>query len=86
MRTTVNLDDDLLAEVEALSGIHDRSRLLREALIGMRHRLASERLAMLGGSESGIVAPPRRREPITAVAEPAPAPYRAARRGKTKAG
>lgn len=84
MRTTVNLDDDLLAEVEALSGIHDRSRLLREALLGLRHRIASERLAMLGGSEPGIVAPPRRRESAMA-AEPSPAPYRTSRRGKAQA-
>ena len=86
MRTTVNLDDDLLAEVEALSGIRDRTRLLREALLGMRHRLASERLARLGGSEPGIVTPPRRRAQANTLAEPAAAPYRAAPRGKTKAG
>lgn len=61
MRTTVTLDDDLLADVEQLSGIRDRSQLLREALLEMRHRLASRRLASLAGSEPGVVAPPRRR-------------------------
>lgn len=70
MRTTVTLDDDLLADVEQLSGIRDRSQLLREALLEMRHRLASQRLASLAGSEPGVVAPPRRRGAALRVAEP----------------
>lgn len=81
MRTTVTLDDDLLAEVEQLSGIRDRSQLLREALLEMRHRLASQRLALLAGTEPDVLAPPRRRAPLF-VAEPAPAPYRAKKRTK----
>lgn len=70
MRTTVTLDDELLADVEELSGIHDRSQLLREALLEMRHRLASQRLALLAGSEPEIVAPPRRKGTLLYVAEP----------------
>ncbi len=81
MRTTVTLDDDLLADVEQLSGIRDRSRLLREALLEMRHRLASQRLALLAGTESGVVAPPRRRPPDF-VSEPETTPYRARKRSK----
>jgi hypothetical protein len=80
MRTTVNLDDELLAEVEALSGIQDRTQLLREALLEMRHRLASQRLALLAGTEPNVSAPPRRRPP-NFVAEPE-APYRAKKRSK----
>ena len=83
MRTTVTLDDDLLADVEQLSGIRDRSRLLREALLEMRHRLASERLALLAGTEPGVVAPPRRRPPHF-VSEPETTPYRAGKRPKAK--
>jgi len=49
MRTTVTLDDDLLADVEQLSGIRDRSQLLREALMALRHQIASKRWALLGG-------------------------------------
>ena len=60
MRTTATLDDGLLADVEQLSGIRDRSHLLREALLELRHRLASQRLALLSGSESDVVAPPPR--------------------------
>lgn len=63
MRTTVTLDDDLLNDVEQLSGIRDRSHLLREALLEMRHRLASQRLASLAGTEPKAVASPRRRPP-----------------------
>jgi hypothetical protein len=81
MRTTVTLDDDLLADVEQLSGIRDRSQLLREALLEMRHRLASQRLALLAGTEPDAVASPRRRPPHF-VSEPAATPYRARKRAK----
>ncbi|NWG30569.1 MAG: type II toxin-antitoxin system VapB family antitoxin [Rhodocyclaceae bacterium] len=82
MRTTVTLDDALLAEVEALSGIHDRSQLLREALLEMRHRLASQRLALLAGSEPGVVAPPRK--VVQMAAEPEPAPYLSKKRARSR--
>jgi Arc/MetJ family transcription regulator len=81
MRTTVTLDDELLADVEQLSGIRDRSQLLREALLEMRHRLASQRLASLAGTEPAVVAAPRRRPPHF-VSEPVATPYRARKRSK----
>lgn len=74
MRTTVTLDDELLSDVEELSGISDRSQLLREALLELRHRLASERLALLAGSEPQVVAPPRRRAPDFVTESTAPNP------------
>ena len=58
MRTTVTLDDELLADVEQLSGVHDRSQLLREALMALRHQIASKRLALLGGSEPTLATAP----------------------------
>lgn len=70
MRTTVTLDDDLLADVEQLSGIRDRSQLLREALLEMRHRLASQRLSLLAGTEPELVAAPSRQGAALRVAEP----------------
>ncbi|MDI6748523.1 MAG: type II toxin-antitoxin system VapB family antitoxin [Rhodocyclaceae bacterium] len=82
MRTTVTLDDELLADIEQLSGIRDRSQLLREALLEMRHRLASQRLALLAGSEPNVVAPSRRHAPHF-VTEPAPTPYQVKKRSKT---
>ncbi len=58
MRTTVTLDDDLLRKAEQLSGIPERSRLLREALQSLVARESARRLAQLGGSEPQLEAPP----------------------------
>ena len=54
---------------------------LREALLEMRHRLASQRLALLAGTEPDAVAAPRRRPPHF-VSEPVATPYRARKRSK----
>lgn len=61
MRTTVTLDDDLLTRAGQLSGLHERSALLREALRALIERESARRLAKLGGSEPKAKAPPRRR-------------------------
>ena len=60
MRTTVNLDDELLTRATELSGIVERGTLLREALRALIQREASRRLALIGGSEPDLAAPPRR--------------------------
>ncbi|MGL6133719.1 MAG: type II toxin-antitoxin system VapB family antitoxin [Prochlorococcaceae cyanobacterium] len=65
MRTTVTLDDDLLRQAEQLSGIPERSRLLREALQALVTRESARRLARLGGSEPQLEVPPRRRAEAT---------------------
>lgn len=61
MRTTVALDDDLLAQAERYTGIHERAALLREALRALIEREASRRLARMGGSDRKATAAPRRR-------------------------
>lgn len=61
MRTTVALDDALLAEAEEYTGIRERSALLREALTALVQREAARRLALLGGSDPDAWAPGRRR-------------------------
>jgi Arc/MetJ family transcription regulator len=61
MRTTIALDDDLLAEAERLSGITERAALVREALRALIEREASRRLAALGGSDPEAAVGPRRR-------------------------
>jgi Arc/MetJ family transcription regulator len=61
MRTTVALDDDLVADAQEYSGIEEKSALLREALKALIQREAARRLARLGGSEPDLVIPPRRR-------------------------
>jgi Arc/MetJ family transcription regulator len=63
MRTTVVLDDTLLAEAQERTGIKERSELLNEGLRGLIQRDAARRLIALGGSEPGLKAPPRRRPP-----------------------
>jgi Arc/MetJ family transcription regulator len=61
MRTTLALDDDLVAEARAFTGLKEKSSLVREALKALIEREAARRLARLGGSEPDAEAPPRRR-------------------------
>lgn len=61
MRTTVNLDDTLLAQAQNLSGLNDRGTLLREALQALIERESAKRLIRLGGTEPQIKDVPRRR-------------------------
>jgi Arc/MetJ family transcription regulator len=63
MRTTVVLDDALVAEAQRLTGTSDKSALVREALRALIERESARRLARLGGSEANLVASPRRRAP-----------------------
>jgi Arc/MetJ family transcription regulator len=61
MRTTIVLDDELLAKARAFTGVEEKSALVREALKALIERESARRLARLGGSEPDLVAPPRRR-------------------------
>jgi Arc/MetJ family transcription regulator len=61
MRTTLTLDDDLLQEAQAYTGLREKSALVREALKALVERESARRLARLGGSEPGLIAPRRRR-------------------------
>jgi Arc/MetJ family transcription regulator len=61
MRTTLALDDDLLAEAEALTGVGEKTALVREALKALIERESARRLARLGGSDPKAKASPRRR-------------------------
>lgn len=61
MRTTLALDDDLLDRAQALTGVYEKSALVREALRALIERESSRRMARLGGSEPGFALPPRRR-------------------------
>ena len=61
MRTTVALDDDLLAKAEAFTGLKEKSALIREALKALIERESARRLAQLGCSEPDVAAAPRRR-------------------------
>lgn len=61
MRTTLALDDELLAKAQALTGLKEKSRIVREALKALIERESARRLATLGGSEPELEAAPRRR-------------------------
>jgi Arc/MetJ family transcription regulator len=64
MRTTLALDDELVAKAEALTGLKEKSSLVREALKALIERESARRLARLGGSEPRLEAPPRRRPSV----------------------
>ena len=61
MRTTIALDDELVAKAQAFTGLQEKSVLVREALKALIERESARRLARLGGSDPGAKAPPRRR-------------------------
>jgi Arc/MetJ family transcription regulator len=63
MRTTLVLDDELLARARELTDIQEKTALVREALKALVERESARRLARLGGSAPDLVAPPRRRLP-----------------------
>jgi Arc/MetJ family transcription regulator len=61
MRTTVTLDDQLLSDAQELTGIAERSTLLREGLRALIERESARRLAALAASEKRLKPVPRRR-------------------------
>jgi Arc/MetJ family transcription regulator len=61
MRTTLNIDDEILEKASRLTGIREKTALVRlglEALIALE---SSKRLARLGGTEKDLRPIPRRR-------------------------
>lgn len=61
MRTTLSLDDELIAQAQAFTGVKEKSALVREALKALIERESARRLARLGGSEPELEPVPRRR-------------------------
>ena len=61
MRTTLALDDELIAEAQRLTGTTEKSALVREALRALIQRESARRLAKLGGTEPALTEIPRRR-------------------------
>ncbi len=61
MRTTLNLDEELIEEARKLTGIHEKTALLHAGLRALVAREAALRLAAMGGSEPDIRPIPRRR-------------------------
>ena len=61
MKTTLNIDDQLLAEARRLSRIEEKTALVHAGLEALIARESARRLSALGGSEPGLKSPPRRR-------------------------
>jgi Arc/MetJ family transcription regulator len=61
MRTTITLDDDLIAAAQEYTGIQEKSALVRAALTALVQREAARRLAKMGGTEPDLKLAPRRR-------------------------
>lgn len=64
MRTTVTLDDELVARAQEVTGISDKGELLRAALTAIIQREAARTLAKLGGTMPDLKAAPRRRSEL----------------------
>lgn len=61
MRTTLNIEDELLDKAAKLTGIKEKTSLIRRGLESLIAIESAKRLARLGGSEKGLKAIPRRR-------------------------
>jgi Arc/MetJ family transcription regulator len=61
MRTTINIDDDLLLKAGTLAGVSEKTSLVRLGLMALVEKESARRLARLGGSEPQLVPIPRRR-------------------------
>jgi len=61
MRTTLNIDDEILERAARLTGVTEKTALVRLGLYALVAAESSKRLARLGGSEKGLRPIPRRR-------------------------
>ena len=61
MRTTLNIEDELLNKATKLTGVSEKTSLVRLGLEALIARESGKRLAKLGGSEKRLKRVPRRR-------------------------
>ena len=61
MRTTLSIDDELMAKAQRISGLTEKTAVVREGLMALIERDSARRLARLGASEPQLEAAPRRR-------------------------
>jgi Arc/MetJ family transcription regulator len=64
MRTTLNIEDELVDKASKLTGIKEKTALVRKGLETLISLESSRRLAALGGSEKMILVPKRRRSEL----------------------
>jgi Arc/MetJ family transcription regulator len=61
MKTTLNIDDDLLKKASELTGTKEKTALVRQGLEALVALASARRLASLGGTEKNLGSVPRRR-------------------------
>ena len=61
MKTTLNIDDNILRQASRLTGIQEKTTLVHMGLEALVAHKSAQRLASLGGSEPEAAVPPRRR-------------------------
>lgn len=61
MRTTLNIEDKLINSAAGLTGIKEKTTLVKLGLEALIARESSKRLASLGGTEKELEVMPRRR-------------------------
>jgi len=61
MRTTLNVDDELIARASELTGVQERTSLIRMGLEALIVLKSGQRLARLAGTEKQATRPRRRR-------------------------
>jgi len=62
MRTTLNIEDDLLEKAARLTGVKEKTSLVRLGLEALIARESARRLARLGGTEKELETASRRRQ------------------------
>lgn len=60
MRTTLDIEDELFAKAQRVSGLKERTELVREGLKALIERESARHLAQLGGTEPQLQPAPRR--------------------------
>jgi len=61
MRTTLNIEDELIKKASQLTGISEKTALIKMGLKALISLESSHRLAKLGGSQKSLKSVPRRR-------------------------
>ncbi len=61
MRTTLNIEDALLAKAAKLTGVSEKTSLVRMGLQALVAERSAKKLAALGGTEKSLTPVPRRR-------------------------
>ena len=61
MRTTLNIEDNLMDKASKLTGIKEKTALVKLGLEALIAKESSKRLARLGGTEKQLKTIPRRR-------------------------